>query len=162
VLYAYARGNRSSRAIERHCRQDVAYRVITGNLVPDHVTITRFVGRHEQALSELFTEVLKLCQKAGLVKAGVVSIDGTRIAGNCNPDVNCKFEQLARESLARRSRPMRRRMRSTARREAMSCPRSCAPGRGGASSFGTPRHLGVTAKPPEPDAVQAVPAPGRR
>jgi len=44
--------------------------------------------------------VLKLCQKAGLVKAGVVSIDGTRIAGNCNPDVNCKFEQLAREILA--------------------------------------------------------------
>jgi transposase len=100
LLYAFATGVRSSRAIERHCRQDVAYRVITGNLVPDHVTITRFVGRHERALSELFTEVLKLCQKAGLVKAGVVSIDGTRIAGNCNPDVNCKFEQLAREILA--------------------------------------------------------------
>ena len=100
LLYAFATGVRSSRAIERHCRQDVAYRVITGNLVPDHVTITRFVGRHERALSELFTEVLKLCQKAGLVKAGVVSIDGRRIAGNCNPDVNCKFEQLAREILA--------------------------------------------------------------
>jgi hypothetical protein len=100
LLHAFATGVRSSRAIERHCRQDVAYRVITGNLVPDHVTITRFVCRHEQALAELFTEVLKLCQKAGLVKPGVVSIDGTRIAGNANPDVNLKFDQLAREIVA--------------------------------------------------------------
>jgi transposase len=100
LLYAFATGVRSSRAIERHCRQDVAYRVITGNLVPDHVTITRFVCRHEQALSELFTEVLKLCHRAGLVKPGVVSIDGTRIAGNANPDVNYKFDQVAREILA--------------------------------------------------------------
>jgi len=46
VLYAFASGQRSSRVIERHCRQDVAYRVITGNLVPDHATIARFIGRH--------------------------------------------------------------------------------------------------------------------
>jgi hypothetical protein len=91
---------RSSRAIERHCRQDVAFRVITGNLVPDHVTVARFICRHQQALSDLFCEVLKLCDKAGLVETGVVSIDGTRIAGNANPDVNCTFEQIALEILA--------------------------------------------------------------
>ena len=50
VLYAFATSVRSSRAIERHCRQDVAYRVITGNVVPDHATIARFIVRHEQAL----------------------------------------------------------------------------------------------------------------
>src|ERR671931_1022844 len=66
VLYAFASGVRSSRAIERHCRQDVAYRVITGNLVPDHATIARFVVRHEQALAGLFGEVLALCDRAGL------------------------------------------------------------------------------------------------
>jgi transposase len=48
ALYAFATGVRSSRAIERHCRQDVAYRVITGNLIPDHATIARFVCRHER------------------------------------------------------------------------------------------------------------------
>jgi transposase len=58
VLYAFASRVRSSRAIERHCRQDVAYRVITGNLVPDHATIARFICRHEQALADLFGEVL--------------------------------------------------------------------------------------------------------
>src|SRR5229473_4662631 len=54
VLYAFATKQRSSRAIECHCRQDVAYRVISGNLVPDHATIARFVVRHEAALAELF------------------------------------------------------------------------------------------------------------
>jgi transposase len=100
VLYAFATGVRSSRAIERHCRQDVAYRVITGNLVPDHATIARFIDRHQQALADLFTDVLKLCERAGLVRPGVVSIDGTRIAGNCGPEVNCSFEQIAREVIA--------------------------------------------------------------
>jgi transposase len=97
VLYAFATDVRSSRRIECHCRQDVAYRVISGNLVPDHATIARFVDRHKQALAELFTEVLKLCEKAGLVESGVVSIDATRIAGNAGPEVNYTFEQIAME-----------------------------------------------------------------
>jgi transposase len=100
ISYAFATGVRSSRAIERHCREHVAFRVVTGNLVPDHVTVARFICRHQQALSGLFTEVLKLCHQAGLVQSGVVSIDGTRIAGNANPDVNFPFEQIAREVLA--------------------------------------------------------------
>src|SRR5947209_6279281 len=97
ILYAFATNVRSSRAIERHCRQDVAYRVITGNLVPDHATIARFICRHEQALADLCGDVLRVCDRAGLVKPGVVSIDGTRIDGNCSPDANCQFEQIARE-----------------------------------------------------------------
>jgi transposase len=100
VLYAFATRQRSSRAIERHCRQDVAYRVIGGNLVPDHATIARFICRHERALAELFGDVLGLCDRAGLVKPGVVSIDGTRIAGNASPEVNHSFDQIAREILA--------------------------------------------------------------
>ena len=100
VLYAFASGQRSSRAIERHCRQDVAYRVITGNLIPDHATIARFVCRHERAVGELFGEVLRLCNRAGLVKPGVVSIDGTRIAGNASPEVNHEFDRIAREIVA--------------------------------------------------------------
>jgi transposase len=100
VLYAFATRQRSSRAIERHCRQDVAYRVITGNLIPDHATIARFVCRHERALADLFSDVLKLCDRAGLVKPGVVSIDGTRIAGNASPEVNHELERIAREIVA--------------------------------------------------------------
>jgi Transposase DDE domain len=52
------------------------------------------------ALADLFAEVLKLCDRAGLVQPGVVSIDGTRIAGNASPEVNYSFEQIAREIVA--------------------------------------------------------------
>src|SRR5881275_3362326 len=70
VLYAFATKVRSSRAIERHCRQDVAYRVITGNVVPDHAMIARFICRHEHALADLCGDVLRVCDRAGLVKPG--------------------------------------------------------------------------------------------
>jgi transposase len=100
VLYAYASRVRSSREIERHCRQDVAYRVITGNVVPDHATVARFVVRHEAALADLFGEVLRLCDEAGLVKPGVVAVDGTRMAGNASKEQNSDFDQIAREILA--------------------------------------------------------------
>jgi transposase len=100
VLYAYATKQRSSRAIECQCRQDVAYRVITGNLVPDHSTIARFVERHEAALADLFGEALKLCDRAGLVKPGLIAIDGSRLAGNANRNRSHTFEQIAREVLA--------------------------------------------------------------
>jgi transposase len=97
VLYAFATDVRSSRAIERHCRQDVAYRVITGNVVPDHATIARFIVRHQGALADLFSEVLRLCDQAGLVKPGVVAIDGTRLAGNASRERSHEFGKIAEE-----------------------------------------------------------------
>jgi transposase len=100
VLYAYSTNVRSSRAIERHCRQDIAYRVITGNQVPDHATIARFIVRHEQRLAELFTSVLRLCAKAGLVKSGVVAVDGTKLSASANSDSNVDYDRIAREILA--------------------------------------------------------------
>jgi transposase len=100
LLYAYARGNRSSRGIERECQEDVAYRVICSNLVPDHSTIAEFRRRHETALAELFSSVLSLCRKAGLVRVGLVAVDGTKIAANASRAANRSYEQIAREILA--------------------------------------------------------------
>src|SRR3954453_1937942 len=99
LLYAYARGTRSSRAIERACCEDVAYRVVAGNLVPDHSTIAEFRCRHEAALGEVFSGVLGLCARAGLVSVGVVAIDGTKIAANASLNANRDFGQIAREIL---------------------------------------------------------------
>ena len=65
LLYAHAVGERSSRGIERRCREDVAFRVITANHIPDHATIARFRARHEQALAGTFTLMLGLCAQAG-------------------------------------------------------------------------------------------------
>jgi transposase len=100
LLYAYARGVRSARKIERACEEDVAFKMIAMMETPDHATIARFVARHEAALSELFGQVLGLCGEAGLVRPGLVAIDGTRLAGNASPEANREFEQIAREILA--------------------------------------------------------------
>lgn len=68
LLYAYCLGERSSRRIERLCKRDVAFRVITANQGPDHTTIARFRQTHEKALASLFTDVLRLCAEAGLAQ----------------------------------------------------------------------------------------------
>src|SRR3989442_7463436 len=77
LLYGYAVGERSSRGIERRCREDVAFRVITANLVPDHATIARFRARHEQALVDTFVHALALCAKEELVAVGALAIVGS-------------------------------------------------------------------------------------
>src|SRR4051812_7215604 len=51
LVYGYAVGERSSRQVERRCREDVAFRVITANQAPDHATIARFRVRHPDALA---------------------------------------------------------------------------------------------------------------
>jgi transposase len=108
LLYAYARGNRSSRGIERECEEDVAYRVICANRVPDHSTIAEFRVRHEAALAELFSSVLSLCRRAGLVRVGVVAIDGTKVQANASRTANRSYEQIAREILAEAAETDRR------------------------------------------------------
>lgn len=99
LIYAYVMGERSSRAIERHCREDVAFRVIAANQVPDHATIARFRARHEQALGELFEQVLGLCARAGLVSLGVVAVDSTKVAANASSMASRTYEQIAEELL---------------------------------------------------------------
>src|SRR3954452_4594484 len=108
LLYAYARGTRSSRGIERACVEDVAYRVIAGNLVPDHSRIAEFRCRHEGALSEVFSGVLGLCARAGLASIGVVAIDGTKMSANASMNANRNFSQIAREILAEAAETDRR------------------------------------------------------
>ncbi len=99
-LYAYARGNRSSRGIERACVEDVAYRVIAANHKPDHSTIAEFRKRHEEAIAGLFSEVLALCAEAGLAKVGVIAVDGTKVQANASRFANLDYDQIARQILA--------------------------------------------------------------
>jgi transposase len=100
LLYGYAIGERSSRRLERRCVEDVAARVICANQAPDHTTIARFRQRHETALAELFGEVLALCAESGLVRVGVIAVDGTKVAANAAPQATRDYEQIAREILA--------------------------------------------------------------
>jgi hypothetical protein len=99
LLYAYARGTRSSRQIERACEEDVAFRVLAAQQRPDHATVARFIERHQDAIAGLFGEVLSLCAKHGLASVGVIAVDGTKLPGNASRNANVDYEQLAREIL---------------------------------------------------------------
>jgi transposase len=102
LIYAYCTGERSSRRIERRLVEDVAYRVLAANQRPDHATVARFRRRHQDAIAALFGQVLGLCVRAGLVDAGVVAIDGTKIAANASFFANrnrAELEKLATEIL---------------------------------------------------------------
>ncbi len=84
LLYGYANGVYSSRKIEKRTYEDVAFRYLSGDQHPDHSVIAEFRKRHLEALSGLFTQALLLCAKAGLVKLGHVSIDGSKIKANAS------------------------------------------------------------------------------
>lgn len=97
LLYAYCLGVRSSRQIERLCQRDVAFRVVAGNLRPDRAAVARFRQRHSEALKGLFTDILRLCKGAGLVKVGVVALDGTKMAADAALEANRTHESIRKE-----------------------------------------------------------------
>ena len=97
LLYGYCTGIRSSRQIERRCREDIAFRVLSGNSTPDHVTIARFRVPHETALAGFLVASLKLCAAAGMVRVGTVALDGTKVAANAADKANRTLDQLQAE-----------------------------------------------------------------
>ncbi len=98
LLYAYCQGTRSSRRIARALERDVGFRVVAGNQRPDFRTLCRFRAQHERALEQLFVQVLRLCREAGLVKLGVVALDGTKVAANASLAADRGYEALDAEA----------------------------------------------------------------
>lgn len=108
LLYAYGTGVLSSRQIERSCHRDVAFRIIAANHGPDYSTICRFRAENEAELGQLFTQILRMCAKAGLVKVGVIAIDGTKIKASASMAANrteaglkAEVERIFREAKAK-------------------------------------------------------------
>jgi transposase len=104
LVYAYCVGERSSRRIEQRLVEDVAFRVVAANQHPDHATLARFRARHQEAIASLFAQVLGLCVAEGLVAAGVIAIDGTKIEANASAWSNRTRRQIAEEILAEAAR----------------------------------------------------------
>jgi transposase/signal recognition particle subunit SEC65 len=97
LLYAYCIGVPSSRKIARKLEEDIAFRVLAANNTPDFRTISDFRKEHLQALAGLFLQVLKLCQKAGLVKLGHVALDGTKIKANASKHKAMSYKRMKEE-----------------------------------------------------------------
>jgi len=87
-IYAMAHGERSSRQIERLCGTDVAFRIICASDIPDHTVLASFRKAHGAALADLLTASLHLCAQLGMLRFGVVALDGVRITANAAKDAN--------------------------------------------------------------------------
>jgi transposase len=97
LLYAYCVGVASSRKIEKHLCENIAFRVLAANNTPDFRTISDFRKDHLRALAGLFLQVLKLCRKAGLVKLGHVALDGTKIKANASKHKAMSYKRMKEE-----------------------------------------------------------------
>ena len=98
LLYGYSNGIFSSRKLEKHCQEDVAFRVLAANNQPDHRTINDFRKLHLDALEHVFIEVLQLCRKTGLVKFGHISLDGTKIKANASKHKAMSYGRMKEET----------------------------------------------------------------
>ena len=96
LLYAYCVGVPSSRQIEKRTYEDLAFRVVSANQHPDHDSICDFRKRHLEALGRLFLQVLKICQRTGLVKLGQVALDGTKVRANASKHKAMSYGRMKR------------------------------------------------------------------
>jgi len=99
LLYAYCVGERSSGRIKHRLCDDVAFRVVAANQAPDHATLARFRRRHQDAIAGAFVQVVALCMAEGLVQAGVVAIDGTKIEADVSVSSSVTRRQIVDEIL---------------------------------------------------------------
>ena len=94
LVYGYCVGVMSSRRIERASYDDIAFRYLCADQHPDHDTIAAFRQQHLPVLAQLFTQILQLCNKAGLVKLGHVAIDGTKIQANASKHKAMSYDRM--------------------------------------------------------------------
>jgi transposase len=94
LIYGYSKGICSSRKISAACEDDVAFRVLSSNQHPDHDSITRFRRKHLKEFKDLFLQILKLAEAAGLVKLGHVSLDGSKIKANASKNKAMSYGRM--------------------------------------------------------------------
>jgi len=94
LLHGYASGLYSSRRIAKAARERADFMMIVAGDPPDFRTISEFRRRHLKALAGLFVQVLKLAEKAGLVKLGHVALDGTKIKANASKHKAMSYDRM--------------------------------------------------------------------
>jgi transposase len=94
LLHGYASGIYSSRRIARAAVERADFMMIVAGDAPDFRTISEFRRRHLPALAALFVQVLKLAEKAGLVKLGHVALDGTKVKANASKHKAMSYERM--------------------------------------------------------------------
>ncbi len=97
LLYAYCVGVFSSRKIAQACERNLAFLAIVGTERPDFRTISLFRKTHLDAFADVFVQVLRLAQAAGLVRLGTIAVDGTKMQGNASRHKAMSYGYMTKE-----------------------------------------------------------------
>lgn len=82
VLAAYSRGIVSSRQIEAACRTNVLFMALSGDSCPHFTTLAAFVAELGEQIKAIFTQVLMVCDRQGLIGREMFAIDGVKLPAN--------------------------------------------------------------------------------
>jgi transposase len=99
LLNGYASGIYSSRRIAKACIERADFMMIAALDAPDFRTISDFRKRHLKQLAGLFVQVLKLAERAGLVRLGHVALDGTKIKANASKHKAMSYERMKKREV---------------------------------------------------------------
>ena len=97
LIYAYAMGVFSSRAIARKLEEDVAFRVLAAGNFPQHRTICEFRRRHLEDFERMFVEVVRVAREMGVVRFGTLSVDGTKVRANASKRKAMSYGRMLQE-----------------------------------------------------------------
>ena len=97
LIYAYSKGVRSSRKISAACEEDIAFRWLSGNIIPDHSAICRFRAKHKENFKHIFHETIRLAAESGVLKIGSLFLDGTKMKGSSSLEANRTLERINQE-----------------------------------------------------------------
>jgi hypothetical protein len=96
IFYGLTHGVVSGWKLEKACRNDNRFIVLSGNTRPDKRTLHRFLERHGELMPKLFVKIVRLAQEMGLVSLGRVAIDGSRFKGNTSSVRKMSYDKLQR------------------------------------------------------------------
>ncbi|MCJ8321994.1 MAG: transposase, partial [Colwellia sp.] len=97
ILFAYSRGMISSRRIANACETNITFMSLSGDAQPHYTCIASFVARMKTQIEPLFTQVLMICDKEGLIGRNMFAIDGCKIKSNASKEWSGTIEELTRK-----------------------------------------------------------------
>jgi transposase len=86
LIVAYSRGVTQSRQIERLCRENVVFMALSADSQPHYTTIASFVSGSPEAIESLFSQVLLICDKEGLIGREMFAVDGCKLPSNASKE----------------------------------------------------------------------------
>lgn len=97
IVYCYSQGAKSTREMERMCKESVPCRIITGNQTPDHDTFANYLAMHRAQFEHIFQQSLDLADHAGLVGLEHVAVDGSKVHANASKHKAMSYQRMCEQ-----------------------------------------------------------------